>query len=90
MPLYETSQFRVEIEGDRINIHCRDDRLIAEGVNEEYTKHTYKRITTCDVEKFLEEITAEFWKAGVREGRKNTIDEIKKIEGSIKSLLGEK
>jgi hypothetical protein len=90
MPLHDYPQFRVQIEADRITLSCQDDRLIAEGLNEEFRDYVHKRVTASYVEEFLERLTAEFWQAGCKEGRNQTIGEIRKIDESIRSLLGKK
>jgi hypothetical protein len=88
--VYEKPSFKVKIEADRITLSCQDDRLIADGLQEEFRDYVHKRVTTSYIEEFLENITAAFWIAGVKEGRNNTIAEIKKIDEAIRSLLGKK
>jgi len=86
--MYEKSLFKVQIEGDRISLYCQDDRIIAEGLNEEYRNFAHKRITPEYFERFLECITAEFWVAGVKEGRKSIVDELRKIDEYFRAILG--
>ena len=88
--LYETTDYGVKIEGDKITFTCRDTRLIAEGLDEKYRTYTHEPMTTRDFERFLEELTAEFWRAGVKDGKKTAKDQIISIEESIKSLIGGK
>jgi len=91
---YELPPFMVHIEGDvqgySFNFSCRDERIIAAGIPDEYRNWDYKRLSPDQFNEFLEEITAEFWRAGKREGRAEVIGEMRKIDESIRALLGEK
>jgi len=91
---YELPSFMVKIEGDvqgySFNISCRDERIIAAGIPGEYRDWDYKRLSPDQFNEFLEEITAEFWKAGKKEGREEVIREMRKIDDSIRALLGKK
>ena len=83
---YELPSFKVHIEADRITLYCHDERLIAAGLEEEYRNFGHKRVTTQYIEEFLERITAEFWNAGKKEGRKEVIGEMRKIDKLIRAL----
>lgn len=84
---YKTSYHRISIEGDKITLICRDTRLIAEHLDEKYMDSVYKHMSTTDFETFLEEITAEFWKAGVEDGKESARKKIASVKQSIDDLF---
>jgi len=78
------------VQGYTFNIFCQDERVIAAGIPNEYRDWDYKRLSPEQFDEFLEEVTAEFYKAGVKDGREDTLEEMRKVEELIRALLGKK
>jgi len=85
--MFRNPQYKMQIKGDKLDFCCQDDRLIAEGLPEIFTKFSYINYTTDDLIKFIGNLTAAFWQKGKREGREEVSAMMKKIKEYEQKIL---
>ena len=80
--------FKVQIEkGGTISIYCLDVRGIAREIKEEFQNYTHKHLTGSELEEFMENVTAEYYQAGLKAGREELRKELREVRKSIESLF---
>lgn len=87
--MYEMPGFNVEIEGNRITIGCKDERLIAQGIDDDFRDCVHKRLSITDCAEFLEKLTGVYYSAGYAAGGRDFISKAQRISDEIRNLICE-
>ena len=85
--MYEMPGFNVDIEGSTITITCKDKRLIAQGVDDDFRDRVHKCLSITDCAEFLEKLSGAYYSAGYAAGGCDFIGKAQRISDEIRNLI---